>query len=315
MNITEHIYKVVRKNKHLKAFILLPIYFVRYTYHSILTNSLWFYRHYPGHYSSTIPGKLYIKRNRHRLFSKERAIDGVNLNKEVQEKLLTTFSQYFKDFSPSCTQSPDKLYYYNNNMYGFNDAFILYCILREYKPKHVIEVGSGFSSALMLDVANEILPETQFTFIDPYSKNIINFLNLNPSGKYELIKKEVQDLDVSTYSKLEENDILFVDSSHVIKIGSDLSTILYSVLPSLQSGVIIHIHDIWYPFEYPEEMINEGRAWNEIYLIRAFLQFNTSYEILFFNSFVECTYRDFIDSNMTGYFKDSGKSLWLRKIA
>ena len=315
MNIIEHIFKVVKKNKYLMAFILLPIYFVRYVYHSIITNSLWFYRHYPGHYSSTIPSTKYIKKNRHRLFSNGGVNDGINFNEEVQKKLLTTFSQYFQDFSPSCIQSPDKLYYYKNNMYGFNDAFILYCFLREYQPNRVIEVGSGFSSALMLDVANDILPETHFTFIDPYSTNIRNFLKLTPSDKCELIKDEVQDLDLSIYSELSRNDILFIDSSHVIKIGSDLSTILFSILPSLRKGVIVHIHDIWYPFEYPEELLKEGRAWNEVYLIRAFLQFNSSFQMLFYNSFVEKTFKDYIDSNLPGYFKDTGKSLWLQKIS
>jgi hypothetical protein len=315
MKVIEHIFKELKNNKYLSAFILLPIYFFRYVYHSIVTNSLWFYRHYPGHYSSTIPSTKYIKKNRDRLFKSHDNNDGVNFNEKYQKELLTKFSQYFQDFTPPCNQSPDKLYYYNNSMYGFNDAFILYCFLREYEPKRVIEVGSGFSSALMLDVSNEILSETHFTFIDPYSTTIRNILKSNPSGKYNLIKKEIQNIDVSTYSELSEDDILFIDSSHVIKIGSDLSSLLYSVLPSLQNGVIVHIHDIWYPFEYPEKMLNEGRAWNEIYLIRAFLQYNSSFQILFYNSFVEGTYRDLIDRNMPGYFKDSGKSLWLRKIA
>ena len=314
MKIIENIFEVILKNKYIAALILPPIYFLRYLYYSIVTNSLWFYRHYPGHYSSPIPSTTYINSNRERIFSKIRYDDGINLNSDFQKTLLKTFCEYFKDFSPPRTKSPEKLYYYSNNMYGFNDAFILYCFLRKYQPKRVIEVGSGFSSALMLDVTKEITPETHFTFIDPYSTNIRKFLDLSPPGKYKLVTTEVQNLDLSTYSELKENDILFIDSSHVIKIGSDLTTLIYSILPSLQKGVIIHIHDIWYPFEYPEKLLKEGRAWNEIYLIRSFLQFNSSFQILFYNSFIESTYKNLIDNCMPGYFKDSGKSLWLQKI-
>lgn len=198
-------------------------------------------------------------------------------------------------------------------MFGFNDAFFLTCFLKEFKPKKVIEIGSGFSSGLMLDAAQNEGSDTEFIFIDPYSKNITEILKNKPDGKYVHVREEIQDVDLNLFSHLNENDILFVDSSHVIKIGSDLSTILFKILPALNKGVIIHFHDIWYPWEYPKEIITEGRAYNEIYAVRAFLQFNSSFEILFFNSYAEYAYKDLIESQMKNFFKSTGKSLWLRK--
>jgi hypothetical protein len=200
-------------------------------------------------------------------------------------------------------------------MFGFADGLILWAFLCHFKPSRVIEVGSGFSSALMLDYAQAFAPATHFTFIDPYSTNIIAVLGSNPEGHYALIRKPVQEVDLAIYLQLQKDDILFIDSSHVLKIGSDLSTILYSILPSLQAGVIVHFHDIYYPFEYHEAELLEGRAWNEIYLVRAFLQFNSSFEILFFNSFIEKMHGDKLAEKLPNYSRSTGNSLWLRKIA
>jgi hypothetical protein len=315
MEISKIVFRSLKNSRFLNIIILRPFYFIRFVYYSIKENSTWFYRYYPGYHGSTIPSLKYINSNRKRLFFDVADIDnGIELNRENQKMLLKIFSRYFEDFSPSNNPSSGKLYFYNNDKYGFNDAFILYCIFRHYRPMRVIEVGSGYSSALMLDISKDILPDTHFTFIDPYSTTIEKFIKTNPVGNYQLIQEEVQNIELGIYSALRCNDILFIDSSHVVKIGSDLTTLLFSIIPSLQKGVIIHFHDIGYPWEYPEQMVKEGQLYNEIYFIRAFLQYNKSFEVLFFNSFVEKIYKNIININMPDYLKDSGKSLWLRKI-
>ena len=97
----------------------------------------------------------------------------------------------------------------------------------------------------------------------------------------------VQNVKLIEFEKLEPNDLLFIDSSHISKIGSDLNYLLFEVLPSLKPGVIIHFHDILYPFEYPYEWIEKGIYWNEAYLLKAFLMHNKNYEILLFNDTVK----------------------------
>jgi hypothetical protein len=117
--------------------------------------------------------------------------------------------------------------------------------LRYFKPKQIIEVGSGFSSALMLDV-NDI------DFIDPYPHRLYSLLKEADAERHNVIADKVQNIDIGVFQKLKENDILFIDSSHVSKIGSDVNFLMFEVLPNIQSGVLIHFHDIFYNFEYPE---------------------------------------------------------------
>ena len=310
------VYRSVARTKALKSILLLPFYVLRFLYFSVKNGSLWFYRYPPGHYGSPLPGGREIRRHRAAWFSPAPPpFDGVKLNPEKQLALLDAFAAYHDDFAPNADVAAGSLYHYRNAMFGFADGLILYAFLRHFKPARVIEVGSGFSSGLMLDTARALTPAPHFTFIDPYSTDIIDVLKSRPAGSYDLVRKPVQEVDLSLYAELAENDILFIDSSHVVKIGSDLSTILYSILPSLKAGVIVHFHDIYYPFEYHEAMLMEGRAWNEIYLVRAFLQFNSSFEILFFNSFVERMHGDKLAQKLPNYSRSTGNSLWLRKTA
>jgi hypothetical protein len=308
------IYRRIIRTRILKSVVLVPFYFVRFVIYSITTRSLWFYRYFPGHYGSTLPSGADIRKHRAKLFNPPGLTnDGVELNTKKQLELLNEFASYHDDFAPDKDASPSRLYYYRNDMYGFADGLVLYCFLRHFKPTKVIEIGSGHSSGLMLDCAKGYLPETHFIFVDPYSTTIADVLSKHSGGNYQLIREPVQEVDLTVYSDMRENDILFIDSSHVLKIGSDLSTILYSILPSLNAGVIVHFHDIIFPFEYYETMLREGRAWNEIYFLRAFLQFNSSFEILFFNSFLEQVHSGEVRGKMPNYFRSGGSSLWLRK--
>jgi hypothetical protein len=316
MNAINSLYKAVAKSRSLKSLLLLPFYIVRFAWYSIANRSLWFLRYYPGHYGSPLPSGREIKEQSARFFGSTGSADGISSGIEKQLELLDEFSAYHDDFAPNENAAPGKLYYYRNDMYGFADGLILYCFLRHFNPGKIVEVGSGHSSALMLDCGKSFLPDTHFTFIDPYSTTIGDVLKANAgSGNYRLVREPVQDVDLSVYSELGENDILFIDSSHVVRIGSDLSTILYSILPSLKRGVIVHFHDIYYPFEYHQAMLDEGRAWNEIYFVRAFLQFNSAFEILFFNSLLERKYIDEVRAKLPNYFRSGGNSLWLRKTA
>jgi len=305
-----------RLKSTLHSVLIVPFYFVRFLYFSLKERSLWFYRYYPGHYGSTIPSAAAIKRDRVTLFNGTVTTeDAVELNAAYQEELLRKISGLYADFSPPRTASARKKYYSDNPKFGFNDGFILYSFMRLFKPSRIIEVGSGYSSALMIDTAQEFLPESRLTFIDPYSTTVGPLLEGTTFKNHEIVRTSVQDVGLEIFKGLKANDILFIDSSHVLKIGSDLSSLLFSILPSLANGVIVHIHDIWYPFEYPETLIKEGRIWNEVYFVRAFLQYNKAFEILFFSSYVEKKHDAYLREHMPGYPIGSGASLWLRKIA
>lgn len=297
-----------------RVLVLLPFYFLRHAFYSVRERSTIFYRFYPGYHGSTIPSLRYLSSRRGRILTDGKNIqDGIDLNEHYQSSLLESFSGYYGEFKPPEKESANRLYYSRNGMFGFGDGFILYSFMRHFKPARIIEVGSGFSSGLMLDVCAELLPHTELTFVDPYSTTILDMVRKKPEASSLLVREEIQHVSPEKFNKLNANDILFIDTSHVLKTGSDLSTLFFTILPSLKDGVIIHIHDIWYPWEYPEKMIREGRAYNEIYFVRSFLQFNRSFEIMFFSSYLQSSRPDFIRENMPEFHKYSGQSLWIRK--
>jgi len=305
-------------NRRLLKIMALPFWAFRFLYYVAKERNWAFLRFYPGYHGSTIPSRKFIEQNRTRLFQKSSTVDdGIDLNRTQQQELLEKFVAFFPDFTPPEDPTHGALYFYNNSMLGFSDAFALYGICRTFKPARIIEIGSGFSSALMLDICREFLPDANLTFIDPYSETIGRVLKSRPQGNYELLRREVQDIDLEFFRQLGENDVLFIDTSHSIKIGSDLSSIFFSILPALKPGVIVHIHDIYFPWEYPEEMIVEGRTYNEVYFVRAFLQYNNAFEIIYNTSQMELEQPDCYTNRMPGYFKKTGQkagqSLWLRK--
>ena len=300
----------------LRALVLAPFYFVRFAWFALRERSLLLYRYYPGYHGSTLPSLKAVSSNRRKIFAADVSHpDGVDLNVNNQLSLLRSFSEYYAEYQPGKHESPDKLYYYSNDMYGFNDGFILYSFIRHFRPGRIVEVGSGYSSGLMIDTCEKFLPETGLTFIDPYSTTIAEILKKRPGKQFNLLRTQLQDVPLQTFTGLNTGDILFIDTSHVVKIGSDLTVLFFSILPCLNPGVIVHIHDIWWPWEYPEVMVKEGRVYNEIYFVRSFLQYNKSFEILFFNSFLEKNYRNLVGEQLPGYRSGGGQSLWIRKIA
>jgi len=151
--------------------------------------------------------------------------------------------------------------------------------------------------------------------VEPYPQRLRSLLLPGDEERMELLDVPLQEVDPARFAELEENDILLVDSSHVSKVGSDVHRILFDILPLLAKGVYVHFHDIFYPFEYPEAWIMKGIAWNEAYLVRAFLQYNRAFEIVLFNTYLELKHPDWFKSNMPLCLKNPGGSLWLRKCA
>jgi len=241
----------------------------------------------PGHFYSPIPNIDFIKSNSHRIFIEpDNGLEGINLNSEVQLSILTDLSRHVSTFPYHLVDAYKYRFNLNNIYYTYYDALNYFTFLLKFKPKRVYEVGSGYSSALLLDVNEYFLnSKTEIVFIEPFPEERLLKLK-RPNDKFNLITDLVQNVRHDFFSSLEAGDFLFIDTSHVSKIWSDVNYIFFEIFPRLKAGVIIHLHDVHYPFEYPKEWIYKGFAWNEAYFLRSFLMYNTNFDILFMNSYL-----------------------------
>src|SRR5690606_25944879 len=226
-----------------------------------------------------------------------------------QLALLRELSAY-SDFDPT---GGDGRYRVDNDQFGPGDATVLQAMLRHLKPQRVVEIGSGFSSAVMLDTADRHLGDVRFTFVEPYPDWLRSLLTEADLGRVTLHELPVQELPPAVVDELEAGDVLFVDSSHVAKPGSDVCFEVFELLPRLASGVVVHFHDIAFPFEIPGQWLEEGRVWTEVYLLRAFLQYNAAFEVVLFNDMLARLGRDQLLDAFPQAAPNPGLSLWLRR--
>lgn len=270
----------------------------------------------PGHFYSPIPSIEEIRLREEEIFNNiPNEILGVDLNEEGQVHLLHELKRYYRDQPFEAQKKENLRYFFENPNYSYGEAIILYCVIRHTKPQKIIEIGSGYSSCAILDT-NELFFDNAIScaFIDPYPQLLQSLIKDSDRDRIEIIQKNVQDINIDIFSELSAGDILFIDSSHVSKVNSDVNYIFFEILPHIKSGVYIHFHDVGYPFEYPKEWIYEGRAWNEAYLLRAFLQYNNIFRIQFFNSFLSYFYKDVLSNEMPIFMKNPGTSIWIQKI-
>jgi hypothetical protein len=175
-------------------------------------------------------------------------------------------------------------YFTENGWFSLSDAFTLSGIIRKEKPRRIVEVGSGFSSAVMLDTLGQTNASAELTLLEPYPDRLYSLLSPHDRSISTVLVQRVQEVSLSVFDQLEAQDLVFIDSSHVCKIGSDVTFILLRILPRLKRGVLVHFHDVFYPFSYPASWIREGRAWNESLFLRAFLVGNPQFQLVSFNS-------------------------------
>jgi predicted O-methyltransferase YrrM len=269
----------------------------------------------PGHFYSPLPSREEIAET----FARGGfgpPFPAVDLNEAGQLARLERFAAFYREQPFPEEPTDGQRFYLSNPSYGHFDAIMLYCMLRETRPRRIIEVGSGLSSAAMLDLNDHVLGgAVTFTFIDPDMSRLNPLLRPDDHTRATLIQKRVQDVPLETFAALGENDVLFIDSSHVSKIGSDVNRLYFDVLPVLAPGVLIHIHDVAGNLEYPREWLDEGRAWNEQYLLRAFLMHNAAYRIELFSGWLFNTRHEWFRANMPLCARGGGGQLWLRKLA
>lgn len=236
------------------------------------------------------------------------------MNEEEQVRIMRELARYYPDMPFSDNATDGLRYYCDNQSYAYSDGVILHCMLRHLQPRRLVEVGSGFSSCVTLDTDEKFLNgKTNITFIEPYPQLLHSLIRAEDKSRVRILPQMLQDVDSAIFGELEAGDVLFIDSTHVSKVDSDVNRLFFEILPNLKPGVFVHIHDIFYPFEYPKESFAAGRAWNELYMLRTFLQFNSAYRIVFMNTFMEHFHEEFFRQHMPLCLVNRGGSIWLQR--
>lgn len=245
---------------------------------------------------------------------------GVDISEQNQIQFLSQISSRYKDeydsFPKSEAQQPYH-YYINNGWFQSVDGETLYCMVRHFKPKKIIEVGSGYSTYLTAQAILENEQENgyrgELIAVDPYPNEVVKS---GFPGLSRLIPAKVEETDLLMYDELKENDILFIDTSHVLRIGGDVQYEYLEILPRLNKGVIVHIHDIFLPAEYPRKWVLEmHRFWNEQHLLQAFLAFNKAFEILWAGYYMHLKHPEKLEKAFNSYDRmtTSPQSFWIRR--
>lgn len=265
-----------------------------------------------GHYYSPIPSLEDIEESGRRTH----AAPGIDLNEAEQVRLLEDLARHYPSMPFTDDGSPGFRYRFDNPSYSYADAIFLHTMLRHLQPRRVIEVGSGHTSALTLDTNQHFLGGSVETcFIDPHPELLLSLITEADRRRSRVIESRLQDVDPALFDTLEARDILFVDSTHVSKVGSDVNHLFFQILPRLAPGTIVHLHDIFPGFEYPMDWLKQGRAWNEQYILRAFLTFNASFKIKLFGSHMIHRDPEWFRTHMPLCLKNPGGAFWMERVA
>jgi hypothetical protein len=271
----------------------------------------------PGHYYSAIPEQQIGMEITRKSQLSNLPVTGINLNEEGQLMLLDKLIPFMKESSFRNEEKTSQHRFFNKNgIYGYSDALILEAMIRYLRPSRIVEAGSGFTSALMLDVNEKFFDsKINLEFIEPYPTRLFTLLTEQDKNQIVLRLQSLQSVDLTVFKSLGENDILFIDSTHVAKTGSDLLYLFFEILPVLQRGVYIHFHDIFNNFEYlPYHFEWKGFGWNENYFLRSFLMYNNQFEVILFSSLLDSKYKDHIKSKMQDYPFFTGGQFWMKKL-
>jgi methyltransferase family protein len=261
----------------------------------------------PGHFYSPIPDLAAVRRDEARIFADPpRELPGIDLAADAQLELLARLARHHDSvaFRRFDLENPNFTV----------EGIVLQCLLRELRPERLIEIGSGHSSAAILDTRELFLGgRPACTFVEPHPELLRSLLAPGDEAAVEILAVGAQELDADRVAELGPGDVLVVDSTHVAKVDSDVLHVLFRLLPRLAPGVVVHFHDVLYPFEYPRAWVLEGRAWNEAYLLRAFLAHNGAWEVLLFNSFLARFHAAALAAALPRCAPYAGSSLWLRR--
>jgi len=273
-----------------------------------------------GYYYSPMPDARELAREPRRSqvwSSPPRDMPGVDWNAAYQGWLCREVLARQERLDLASDETEDPTEYYTGNMqYPALDAWLLEGMLRYLRPRRLVEVGSGFSSLVTARVNRQLLGASiDFTCIEPYPRD---FLVAGVPGISALRTEQVQDTPLEVFQTLADGDVLFIDTSHVVKTGNDVVFLYHEVLPRLHPGVVVHIHDVFLPGDYPEAWVMEGWGWNEIYLLQSFLAFNSAYEVMLGAQYMAQRQLDVLLAAVPGFAeldhsRRGGGALWIRR--
>lgn len=261
------------------------------------------------HYYQPIPR---LEEVPERAWDRDRLV-GVDFNENGQLSLLTQLN-YQEELTafPTYDRPDSARFFYNNTTFGSGDAEIYYSIIREFKPRRIVEIGGGYSTLIGHLAVQANGNGTEHLCVEPYEQPWLERVGLT-----KVIRSRVEELPIDLFTALGENDILFIDSSHVLRTGGDVWFEYLQILPSLRPGVLVHFHDVFLPYPYPREWLNVRRLyWNEQYLLQAVLQGNSSFEVLLALHFLSREHHSELARACPIYAKQPGRrpgSFWVRK--
>jgi predicted O-methyltransferase YrrM len=253
------------------------------------------------------------------IWTRRSELPGVRVDTDAQLRLLAELRAEVGaewDAFPEHTDDPAR-FHLRNMTFESVDAEIAYGLVRRHRPSKVVEVGSGWSTLLMLEALDRNAVDgrrASLTACEPYPSGALRLAA--DSGRVELVAAPVQHVPIDVFTALGDGDVLFIDSSHVCRIGSDVQYEFLEVLPRLAPGVLVHVHDIFLPHEYPRTWVEaEKRFWNEQYLLQAFLAFNAGYDVVWMSAWIHAHRPDELAAAVRSF--DPGVhrpgSVWLRR--
>src|ERR671933_797456 len=294
----------------------------------LINRFLWLFHRYPTlgdkwgysirkfHYYEPLPNFSEITQEQVLMWRFSTAIDW-NLEAQIDwVKQLSVYGSEIQQIKDE--QTPNLTFDFANDFYFELDAAIYYALIREIKPAKIIEIGCGYSTqiAALAIARNQQEAKTgEIICIEPYPEPQLVDAKLD----VQLIVERVENIDLKIFEQLSTGDILFIDSTHTVKFGSDVCREILEILPVLASGVWIHFHDIFFPYDYPPKWLIERRlAWNEQYMLEAFLAYNPHFEVALTNHWLSVDYLQEVAKIWPGVlnWKDPYHhcaSLWLRK--
>ena len=240
---------------------------------------------------------------------------GVDLRLDESVALLGELAPFITEYAPPAGPPGTKHgYFHGNGVYPHVDGEILYAMVRHYRPARVVEIGAGWSSRVIADAVERNAADghamEHHVIFDPFPPEGL------PSTGASVQALTAQEIPEETFAALGEGDLLFIDTTHTVKPGNDVVKLLLEVLPALAPGVVVHVHDVFLPYSYPEFMFDQGLHWQEQYLLQAFLAFNPRFEVLMANYALMRTRPADVDAivpGMSGHVQ--GSAFWLRSVA
>lgn len=265
----------------------------------------------PVHFYQPIPDTRELQDE---LWRRPSEMVGVDMQSAAQLALLKEIAAFSKEFCEAAARHPD--FEVRNGMFETADAEMLFGIVRHFKPGRVVEIGSGHStriSSMALEANRREGSPGSIVAIEPYPPP---FLDAGLPELESVVVQNVEDVSLDLFTELGSGDVLFVDSSHVARIGGDVTFEFLEVIPRLAAGVIVHVHDIFLPNEYPKPWVmEEQRFWTEQYLLQAFLAFNSAWEVLLAGNFLHSEYPAEMEAAVASYSRaaDYPGSFWMRR--